>query len=239
MNENNISEIIDKLLIIQERDVRMMRCQREIDQIPLQRKEIESEADQLKESAQNAKNDVKARQSEVKKVELEIDSLRQKIVKLREQQYQIKSNEEFKVLNNEISILNGEIKKLEDKEIAFMEHVEEAQQREIKAQKDMAAMQATIQNRLLVLNDRKTNLEAEVLKIKSDRDNIAKDISKDALAVYNRIIENKGDQALVAAENSNCAGCHMHLPAHIICEIKKKMGLVTCSFCGRILYLVH
>jgi len=239
MNENNISEIIDKLLIIQERDVRIMRCQREIDQIPLQRKEIEGEAGQLQESAQNAKNDSKTHQSQVKKVELEIDSLRQKIAKLREQQFQIKSNEEFKVLNNEISVFNSEIKKMEDKEIAFMEQVEEAQQREIKAQKDMAAMQTTIQGRLHALDERKTDLEAEVMKIKSDRDNIAKDIGKDMLAIYNRIFENKGDQALVAVENSTCAGCHMHLPAHVLNEIKKRTGLVTCSFCGRIIYLVH
>jgi len=239
MNENNISETIDKLLIIQERDVRMMRCQREIDQIPLQCKKIEGEIGQIQESVQNAKNNAKTHQSEVKKVELEIDSLRQKIAKLREQQYQIKSNEEFKVLNNEISLFNSEIKKIEDKEMAFMELVEEAQQMENKAQKDLAAMQTTIESRLLALNERKTNLEAEVLKVKADRDNIAKDIGTAMLAVYNRIFENKGDQALVAAENSNCAGCHMHLPAHVICEIKKKKGLVTCSFCGRILYLVH
>ena len=217
----------------------MMRCQREIDQIPLQRRELEGEAGQLQEAAQNAKNDSKTHQSEVKKVELEIDSFRQKIAKLREQQYQIKSNEEFKVLNNEISVFNSEIKKMEDKEMAFMELVEEAQQMENKAQKDLAAVQTTIQGRLITLDERKANLEAEVLKIQADRDNIAKDISKDMLAIYNRIIENKRDQALVAAEKGTCAGCHMHLPAHVICEIKKRMGLVTCSFCGRILYLVH
>ena len=239
MNENNISEIIDKLLVIQERDVRMMRCQREIDRIPLQRKEIEGEAGQLKGSVQDAKNDSKTHQSEVKTVELEIDSLRQKIVKLREQQFQIKSNKEFKVLNNEISIFNGEIKKTEDKEIVFMEQVEEAQEREIKTQNDMAAMQTTIQSRLHALDERKAALEAEVLKIKSDRDNIAKDIDKDMLAIYNRIIENKGDQALVAVENGICAGCHIRLPVHVINEIKKRTGLVTCSFCSRIIYLVR
>ena len=239
MNENNITEIIDKLLIIQERDVRIMRCQREIDQIPLQRQEIEGHADQLQSLVQNAKDDTKAHQSEVKKVDLEIDALRQKIAKLREQQFQIKSNEEFKVLNKEIALFNDEIKKMEDKEIAFMEQVEKAQQGEIKAQKDLAAMQATIQGRLLTLDERKKNLEAEVQKIQSDRDNIAKDIGKDILAAYTRIIVNKGDAALVAAENSTCAGCHMLLPAHIINEIKKRTGLVTCSFCGRILYLVH
>ena len=227
------------MLIIQERDVRITRCQREIGQIPLQRKAIESEAAHVLEETQKAKNDYKAHQSEVKKVELEIDALRQKIGKLREQQFQIKSNEEFKVLNNEISSFNVEIKKMEDREIGFMEQVEEAQQRENKAQKDFAAIQAVIQNRLLAMDERKKNLEIEVQNILTDRANIAKGIGKDILASYDRIFENKGDQAVVAAENSACAGCHMHLPPHVINELKKRTALVTCSFCGRILHLVH
>lgn len=239
MNQNSISETINKLLIIQERDTRIMRCQREIDQIPQKSKEIEDEANQIRESARKAKEESKVHQSEVKKIELEIDSCRQKIAKLREQQFQIKSNEEFKVLNNEISHLNDEIKKMEDQAITFMELVENAQQRELKAQEGLRATENTIKARLLALNERKTNLEAEVKQLKADRDNIAKDIANEFLAIYNRIIENKKDQALVAVENGACAGCHMHLPAQVICDLKKKSGLLACSFCGRILYLVH
>lgn len=239
MDQNGISETINKLLIIQERDVRIMRCQREIDQIPQKSKEIEDDANQMRESAQKAKDESKVHQSEVKKIELEIESLRQKVAKLREQQFQIKSNEEFKALNNEISHLNDEIKKMEDREITFMELVEGAQQGELKAQKDLRATENTIKDRLLALNERKINLEAEVKQLQSDRDNIAKDVANEFLAIYNRIIENKKDQALVAVENGACAGCHMHLPAHVVCDLKKKSGLVACSFCGRILYLVH
>ena len=120
-----------------------------------------------------------------------------------------------------------------------MELVEEALQREANAQKELAAIQAVIQSRLVALDERKKSLEAEIGGIVADRDNIAKDIGKDLLASYNKILENKGDHALVAVENSTCAGCHMHLPAHVINEIKKRTALVTCSFCGRIIYLVH
>lgn len=238
MKENSFSETINKLLVIQERDIQIMRYQREIDQIPQKHKEIENEADQARDLAQKAKNESKVHQSEVKKIELEIDSLRQRIAKLREQQFQIKSNDEFKALNNEISHLNDEIKQLEDREITFMEQVETAQQKELKAQKDLMAIENTIKDRLLALNERKTNLEAEVKQLKSDRDNNTKDIAGDFLAVYNRIIENKRDHALVAVENGACAGCHMHLPAQVVCDLKKKSGLIACSFCGRILYLV-
>lgn len=217
----------------------MMRCQREINQIPQKRKEMEDETNQIRELLQKARQEAKVHQVEVKKIDLEIETIRQQIAKLREQQFQIKSNEEFKALNNEILHLNDEIKKTEDQEITFMEQVEEARQREMKAQQDLAAMENTIKDRLLALDERKNNLEAEVQQLKTDRDGITKNVANDFLDVYNRIIENKKDQALVAAENSTCAGCHMHLPAQIICDIKKGAALVTCSFCGRILYLVH
>jgi uncharacterized protein len=239
MNDNNIKQMIEKLLIIQERDVRIMRCQREINAIPRRAKEIEDEADHAREALQKAKNESKARQSEVKKAELEIETVRQKIAKLREQQFQIKSNEEFKTLNKEIALLNEDIKKMEEREIACMEQVENAQRDEVKAQKDLALMELTIKDRLQELQDRKASLEKEVQQFLSERDTVAKDVDKDIMPVYNRIMENKKDAALVPAENSTCAGCHMHLQAQVICDLKRAAGLITCSFCGRILYLVH
>lgn len=237
MGQDTISETINKLLIIQERDVRIMRLQREIDQIPQKRGEIEDEVNKIREAVKKAKDEFKVQQSEVKKFELEIESLRQKVAKLREQQFQIKSNEEFKVLNNEITHLNDEIKKMEDREITFMELAEGAQQRELKAQEDLKAKENTVKDRLRVLDERKAGLEAEVKQLEANRDNNAKDVASEFLAIYNRIIKNKQDQALVAVENNACAGCHMLLPAHIACDLRKRSGLITCSFCGRILYL--
>ena len=239
MSDNNINQVIEKLLIIQERDVRIMRCQREINEIPRKGKEIENEASQAQKAVQQAKDESKARQSGVKKAELEIEAVRQKIAKLREQQFQIKSNEEFKTLNKEIAHLNDEIKKMEEGEIACMEQVETSLADELKAQKDLAQIEGTIKDRLKELEERKANLEKEVQQLQSERDAISKDVANDVLAVYNRIIENKKDMALVAAEKSTCSGCHMHLQAQVICDLKKGAGLITCSFCGRILYLVH
>ena len=87
-------------------------------------------------------------------------------------------------------------------------------------------------------NGRKTVLETKVREIKLKRDDLAKDIAGGALRLYNKIIENKQDRALVTAEKSICTGCHMRLPAHVSCDLKKKSALITCSFCGRILYLL-
>lgn len=239
MSQNNLKPTIEKLLIVQERDRRIMRCEREIAQIPEKRKEIENEINQTRQATQTAKDDFKARQAEIKKIELETESMRQKIAKLREQQFQIKSNEEFRALNHEIAALAEEINKTEDREIGFMEQAETARRREVNAQQDVAEKEKTIQARLLGLAERQASLEKEVQQLQAERQLITKDIAEEYLRAYNKIMENKKDQALVAVENSACAGCHMHLPAHVVCDLKKETGLVACSFCGRILYLVH
>lgn len=218
--------------------MRIMRCQREIDQIPRAYKETESEAEQMRLAAKTAKDELMAHQSEVKKTELEIESVRQKIAKLREQQFQIKSNDEFKALNKEIVNLNEEIKVMEDREITSMEMAEEARQRESKALENLRATENAIKERLQALGERQAGLETEIRQLQADRDHLAKSIAGDWLLKYNRILENKRDQALVAVENGACAGCRMHLPAQVICDLKKKSDLIACSFCGRILYLV-
>lgn len=239
MNDNNINQVIEKLLVIQEKDVRIMRCQREINEIPRKGKEIENEADRVRELVQKAKNDSNVHKSAVKKAELEIEAVRQKIAKLREQQFQIKSNDEFKMLNSEIAHLANDIKKTEETELACMEQVENSQRDEKTASQELARIEGTIKERLQELGERKASLEQEVSRLKAERELVSKDVAGDKLAAYNRIMENKKDLALVAAENSTCSGCHMHLQAQVICDLKKGAGLNTCSFCGRILYLVH
>lgn len=238
MEQNNLVEIINKLLIVQERDLRMMRYQREIDQIPARRKEIESEANHLREAALAIKEEHKKILADIRKAELEVETVRQNIAKLREQQFQLKSNDEFKALNSEIAHMTADIKKFEEQAIALMEQDEAIQQKELCARNDLASFEVTIKERISALDIRKSNLEAEVRQLTSERANITKDIAGDHMRVYNRIIENKKDQALVLVENSTCGGCHMHLPAQVICDIKKWSALITCSFCGRILYLI-
>jgi len=235
MSQTNINQVIEKLLIVQERDVRVLRCQREIAQIPREKEAIENEINKIREQTQSAKNDVKTRHAEIKKIELEIDALRQKISKLREQQLQIKSNEEFRALNREVAALMDEIRKMEDREIAAMEQVEEARQKELSDQANMLEVEKTIKDRLRVFDDKKSALDAEIKQLQTDRDAIAKDIAHDCLKVYNRIFENKKDRALVAVENSTCTGCHMQLATHVVYDLKKNEGLVSCSFCGRLL----
>ena len=236
MDKQTVFSIIDKLLVIQERDCHIARCQRELNDIPDLKKNIETKLDQHKTALANAKTTINTRLVAVKQREGEIETIRQQIAKLREQQFQIKSNEEFKVLNREIAVLQENIRGLEDREIELMETTEQAQQEERGLKAGLAKAEGTVHGEFQQLDERLKNLDAEVHQLQLDRQGLVVDIPENWLNRYNRVMENRKDVALVVVEKTACGGCHMKLPPHVLQDIKRADALITCSFCGRLLY---
>lgn len=236
MEKQAVLDIIDKLLILQERDNQITQCQRELDSIPTRKKETETWIAEARQALDRAKETLKVRQAAIKQLELEIESCRQQIVKLREQQYQIKSNEEYRALNTEIAHLQEKVRGLEDREIEGMEQAEQAQAEVVRKKADMDKDETRIQDQLQNLETRRGNLELEIQNIRKERDALAAGIDPVWLARYNHIMDHKKDKALASIENNACGQCHITLPPQVIHDTRRSEAIVTCSFCGRILY---
>jgi len=236
MDKQTVLGIIDKLLIIQKRDCRIARCQQELKDIPNLKQNIESKLNQHKMALKKAKATINTHLVAVKQMEIEIETIRQQIAKLREQQFKIKSNNEFKILNKEIVVLQEKIRDLEDREIELMEMAEQAQQEENGLKLELARAEGTVHDEFKQLDERGKTLETEVRQLHMDRQGLVVGISEDWLNRYNLVMENRKDVALVGVEDNTCGGCHMKLPPHVIQDIKRANAIITCSFCGRLLY---
>ena len=236
MEKTSILQDIDKTLIVQERDCRIARCKNEVNDIPAKKEAITKNIDRYHNALNIAKDTSKIKQAEIHKLDVEIEASRQQIAKLREQQFQIKSNNEYKALDHEIAHVEKAIKKLEDREIEIMEEVEQAKTNTARLQSELEQGESTINQELQQLEMRRKNLESEINQIKADREKLAGEIDQTFLTHYNRVMTNKQDVALVRLENGSCGGCHMKLPAHVAHDVRKALFIVTCNFCGRILY---
>ena len=228
--------VIEKLLIIQERDCELARCRRELLDIPSLQKAANGLLDKHNVSIAGAKDAVKASLVTLKQREIEIDTLRQQVSKLREQQFQIKSNEEFKVLNREIAAQQEKVRLLEDNAIALMEASEKAKQEEESMKAALARAQEEVKSELQRLEERRKNLENEQGRLQAERKVLAADIPEDWMVHYDRVMENRKDVALVGVANNCCNGCQMKLPPHILQDAKRAEAIVNCTFCGRLLY---
>ena len=72
----------------------------------------------------------------------------------------------------------------------------------------------------------------------TERASLAAAVDPETLSLYERILKNKGDAAIVALEHEICQGCHMKAPGSTVSAVRAGEELVQDPNCGRILYRV-
>lgn len=227
--------IIEKLLIVQEKDCRIRQMEKELKDIPTRKKEELARLDGHKKAVDAAREQAKAKQLGLKKLEGEADGKRDKITKLRQQQMELKTNKEFKAMEDEIKGVSGDISKIEDQEIVILEEQEKAKQGITEAEAALKQEDATAEADIKALDTRASAIERELADMKATRSEAAKEVDARWLAYYDRVFGTR-DKALVALEDGICGGCHMKLPPSVVHDVRKQADMVTCGYCGRLLY---
>jgi uncharacterized protein len=231
-----VSTIVERLLIIQERDRRIAQLTREAQDLPARAQEIKSRLDTHRDAMKAAHEEMKKNAAATKQIEVDIDSRKQKIMKFREQQFQIKNNDEYRILEHEIAVVQKEIRSLEDQELALMEQAESFRKMIADREGDLKQEERRANQDEEALKKRLDAIHAEIHDLQIDRDAQAAETDPSWLARYDRIFKRTADYALVRVENAACGGCHMILPPHLVHEAKRGLAMTQCSFCSRILY---
>lgn len=232
-----MTESIERLLTLQERDQRIRALQAELTRIPQERKQKER---QLADSAERLAK-AKARQSEIevekKTLEIEADSKRSAIERYKTQQLQTRKNEEYTALQHEIDAAKKEILLVEDKEIELMEEAESLTPAISTAEKEHAEEKTRITKALTSLDERVTNVNNQLQDSLDGRKQGCDGLDEDLLERYERLFESKTGGAVVPLENDVCTGCHMSVTSQTALEVRGERGIVHCPNCGRMLYL--
>ncbi len=229
-------KLLEKLLIVQDRDVRLMRLKLELDRIPQEKAEIDREEKQAIDAAEQAKAESRRIEADRKKIEVSVGSKQEQVRKYKTQLLEIKNNDQFHALQHEITNVEGEIRLLEDQELELMEKMEVVQVSVKQSDAKLKETQQRLQGRRKDIEAKKEQLEKQLGEIETDREKLASDIEEDALSRYERIFKSKHGQAIVGIAHGMCKGCNIKITAQ---EIHKAQGgneLVSCTNCDRILY---
>ena len=229
-------EIIEKLLILQDRDRRILRVSQELAHIGPERETLKKKAAATQTALETAKNRVKQIESERKQHDLEIEAKKTQIECYLNQQLQTRKNEEYKALTHEIDMAKAEIFKIEDAQIVLMEQAEAAQKEVARTTAEAAAAKKLVDDQIGQLNQREENLKKELTELQSGRAALAGVVEDSTRNRYERLFKGKGENVVVGIEHSACGGCHMKLPAQITTNCRAQAEIVTCPSCGRILY---
>ena len=123
-----------------------------------------------------------------------------------------------------------------------MEKVEEAKTACDEANKVKTAADKRIQAAQADLDVRAENCQAQIEKIKIERDELVSGISDDEMRLYNRLIAQQREglpfrKAIVPIEDNCCGSCFLSIPPDKRNKVQACNDVVTCGQCGAILYV--
>ena len=229
-------EMIEKLLILQDRDRRIRQEQGELARIEPERQTLKAKAAAAQAALEGGKLRIMQTESARKDLELEVETKKQMIVRYANQQFQTRKNEEYRALAHEIDTCKAAIFEIENQEIELMEQAEAAQKEVVRATQAVKEARALMDEQVAQLGAREENLKKELAQLETNREELASAVDEGARNRYERLMRSKGENVVVGVEHGVCGGCHMKLPPQLLVTCQGEKELVGCSNCGRILY---
>ena len=231
-----MQQIIEKLLILQDRDRHILRSREQLARVQPERQSFLDKAATTQSGLDAVKTKVKKVESERKELELEVETKKKQIEKYALQQFQTKKNEEYRALAHEIDTCKADIGKLEDRQLELMEQAEIVQKDAFAAGKQAEEAKKLAEQHVRELAAREQTLRNELATLESNRNTLTADIEDRVLRHYERLLHHKGDSVVVGIEHGVCGGCHMRFPTQLLVSCQAAQEMVTCPNCGRILY---
>jgi predicted nucleic acid-binding Zn-ribbon protein len=229
-------DVIEKLLILQDRDRGLRRVEGELAHIGPERATLQTRTAKAQTALDAAKLRVNQLESERKRLELDVEAKKSLIEKYSNQQLQTRKNEEYRALAHEIETCKNDITKIEDREIELMEQAEAAQKEVVRCNGELAQAKKLMDDQLAQLGKREENLRKELTELQSNRGELAAAVEEGARSRYERLARSKGENVVVGVNHGVCGGCHMKLQPQLLVACRGETEIVTCSNCGRILY---
>ncbi len=229
-------EVIEKLLILQDRDRKIGRVEEELAHIEPERQSLKAKAAAAQTQLEQAKLRIMHIESSRKDLELEVETKKQLIVRYANQQFQTRKNEEYRALAHEIEMCKEAIFKIEDQEIELMEQTEAGQKEVLRATQTVKEARKLMDEQVAQLDAREQNLQKELAELETNREALASAVDESTRSRYERLVRSKGENVVVGVQHGVCGGCHMKLPPQLTVTCQAEKELVSCSNCGRILY---
>lgn len=228
---------IEKLLIVQTKDLALQKVQQEIDRIPNDRARIKKLIDEEKASIESAKSELNAKEVERNDLDSQIKSKESDIAKFKTQQLEVKKNDEYRALTHQIEQTQSDISQLEEKEIEIMYSIDEAKISFEQARAEIDQRIAEQTKQLSELEARLKQLKEDVQSAEIEYTNARETVEPSTLETYDRTKSQiKRPPYISAIEVQNCAGCHLRVSNDVLGLAIAAEEIIACDQCARIVY---
>ena len=229
---------VQKLIQVQQIDVRIGGLRAEIAALPKQVAQIEAKLAGSKAAVDKAQSAIKADDTARRKHESDIKDQQEKISKYRDQSLKVKTNQEYKALLSEIEHAEAEIRKLEDKILEIMVAADARKETLKQAEAVLKADTAENDKEKQHAKEQTAEDERQLAELTGERNELRSGISDEALRHYDRVSKLRGSALAAVHENQMCSVCRVILRPQVYQDVMKGEDMMYCDSCQRILYFV-
>ena len=230
-----VEEYIENLRKLQSVDIRIREIRGGLEKYP-------SEIDELKEDLKSRRESIGLKESRTEELlaerkslesslQLNLDSVKRSEARL----FEIKTHREYEAIQKEITQTKKDNLEIEDRTISIMEEIEETGKLLEEEKAAYSALEEEYGGRITEKERKIEDLEVSRGPAEKEKSELASKIDPKILPVYERILEKNG-RALALAENEKCTSCNINIPPQLFNEILKRVKLVQCPSCRKILY---
>lgn len=229
---------VERLYRLQELDDGLVLYERKIQEMAGQRKRLQEGLERIRNARQESTQRLHSQELRLRQTEGDLWEQENRLKELESRLYSdaVRSEKEVKAMQSEIDRIRQQKDALEVEALQVMLNLD-AQRAQLE---ELAAEEERLSQEYEALVQESTQQEAllrrEMEPLRAGRQQLAAEISPQALVLYERLRRTQGGPAVARVVNNTCSGCHLEVP---LLTRKAALGeaLVQCEHCGRILYL--
>lgn len=229
--------LIEKLLILQDRDQVVRRLADQLESIPRDIVAFEAEIEDERTALEKSKAKLQSLEVQRSDLDLQVQAAQDKINKYRNQQLEVKKNEEYQALTHEIELIENLILEWEEGEIALMLEIDEESEVFSKRESVFDSTIAEIREKITALGGRKTEIKSKLDEALSRLEECKTPLEVRFIKTYERLADRIRLPVIVPVNGQVCEGCHLRVSNDTVEESRKGEELTTCDNCGRIVFL--
>ncbi len=227
---------LELLLRLQVIDYDLGELERSKDYLPDMMENLNREIEDAKEKLTDTAGRLEEARIAQKDLELDLKSREAELQKYQQQMMSIKTNKEYDALVAQIDTLKEQISGGETKLIQTIELLENLTEESKTLQEKQTQVEDNNRKQLLILQEKIDSIGDKVTDKYHSREEVVSSIAKPIFSNYERVRKGRGGRAVVAVKKKACTSCFKALTPKKIQEIKRGDKVLTCDYCGCLLY---
>ena len=226
------------LIHLQELDLAAERARRRIADMPAARAALEQRIADRAAAVEAVKQRLAANQAARREIEKDLAALQTRLSKFKNQLMEVKTNKEYQAMQKEMSVAESDISAHETRMLERMEEGDVLTAELKTTEAELKSDRADVARELTLLDAERADVDRELQRTTEERTGVAAQVSKEALAIFDRVAYGRKGLAMAEARDGLCTVCHVRLRPQAFNEVRRNDSLIQCESCTRILYFV-